>query len=414
MKLEFLGGCTEIGREAFLVESRDTRVMLEYGVKLHPKLEIPLLPPKKLHGLFVSHAHLDHSGMAPLLYKTQTPKLYTTPATLDLMNLLLEDYIKVARLIRDFSEYNIYDIKKMNKNFSTQGYNKPFKIGNMDAKLFNTSHIPGSASIFLSGDKKILYTGDINMNPSYLVDYKRIKYPKIDCLITESTYSEKDHPDRKEEEKKFIKKVKEYSHGLVLVPTFAVGRAQELLLMLYKNNITENIYLDGMAQKASDIILYHKNSIKDAKALEEILKKIKFVRTRSQRDKILKNGGIVITTSGMLNGGPIIYYLSKARDKKDTCLLLTGFQVDGTPGSKVLKTGVFESDEDKFKVNIEIKKFDFSGHAGKSELLELIKKTKPEKVVCVHGDNTRKFAREIKENLKIDAVAPKIEENVEI
>ena len=414
MRLEFLGGCTEIGREAFLVESRDTRVMLEYGVKLHPELEIPLLPAKKLHGLFISHAHLDHSGMAPLLYKTQNPKLYTTPATLDLMNLLLEDYIKVARLTREFSEYNLYDIKKMNRNSVTQTYSKDFKIGNLTARFFNASHIPGSASIFLSGDKRILYTGDINRVSSYLVDYRKIKYPKVDCLITESTYSEKDHPDRKEEERKFVEKIKEYSHGLVLIPAFAVGRAQELLLMLYNNNITENIYLDGMAQKASDIILYHKSSIRDANALKEVLKKIKFVRTKRQRDKILKKGGIVITTSGMLNGGPIIYYLKQARSRKDTCLLLTGFQVDGTPGSKVLKTGVFENEEEKFKVNIEIKKFDFSGHAGKSELLELINEIKPDRVVCVHGDSTRKFAREIEENMNIDAIAPRLDEKIDI
>ena len=246
------------------------------------------------------------------------------------------------------------------------------------------------------------------------LDYRKIKYPKVDCLITESTYSEKDHPDRKEEERKFVEKIKEYSQGLVLIPAFAVGRAQELLLMLYNNNITENIYLDGMAQKASDIILYHKSSIRDANALKEVLKKIKFVRTKRQRDKILKKGGIVITTSGMLNGGPIIYYLKQARSRKDTCLLLTGFQVDGTPGSKVLKTGVFENEEEKFKVNIEIKKFDFSGHAGKSELLELINEIKPDRVVCVHGDSTRKFAREIEENMNIDAIAPRLDEKIDI
>lgn len=414
MRVKFLGGCSEIGREAFLVESRDSRVMLEYGVKLHPELEVPLLPSKKLDGVFISHAHLDHSGMTPLLYKTQKPKLFTTPANLDLMNLLLEDYIKVAKLTREFSEYNMHDIRKMNQNFVACHYNKNFNIGNMEARLFNASHIPGSASIFLSGKKRILYTGDINVNPSHLMDCKKIKYPKVDCLITESTYSERDHPDRKEEERRFIKKVREYSHGLVLVPTFAVGRAQEILLMLQKNNLIENIYLDGMAQKASDIILYHKNSIRDPKALKEVLKKIKFVRTRRQRDRILRGGGVVITTSGMLNGGPIVYYLRKAKDRKDACLLLTGFQVDGTPGSKVLKTGVFESEEDKFKVNVEIKKFDFSSHAGKSELLELIKKIRPKKVICVHGDNTRKFAREIKDNLKIDAIAPKMDEKVEV
>ena len=412
MIIEFLGGSDEIGRESFLVESLDTKVLLDYGVKLHPELEIPLLPPKKLDGIFISHAHLDHAGMTPFIYKTQSPKLYTTSTTLELMNLLVEDYVKVAKLTREYSEYSPYDIKKMNRNFVACNYNKQFKIGNLEAKLFNASHIPGSASIFLWGDKKILYTGDINTRPTYLVDYKPIDYPKVDCLMIESTYSEREHPDRKKEEERFINKIKD-SGGLVLIPTFAVGRAQEILLMLYKDGIS-NIYLDGMAQKASDIILYHKSSIKAPKTLKEVLKKIKFVRTRKQRDRVLKRGGIVVTTSGMLNGGPIVYYLKKARDRRDACLLFTGFQVEGTPGEKLLRTKVFENEEEKFKVNLEIEKFDFSAHAGRSELLELIKKINPKKVICVHGDHTRKFAREIENGLRIEAIAPRIDDKVEV
>jgi putative mRNA 3-end processing factor len=291
---------------------------------------------------------------------------------------------------------------------------KRFKIGNLDATLFDAHHIPGSASIYLADSKKILFTGDINMHPTHLIDYKPINYPKIDCLITESTYSERDHPDRKVEERNFIKKVKEYSDGLVLIPTFAVGRAQELLLMLSKNNLDKNLYLDGMAQKASDIILYHKNSIRYPNLLKKILMKIKFVRTKKQRDKIVRNGGIVVTTSGMINGGPIVYYLKKARDRKDTCLLFTGFQVEGTPGEKLLRTKVFENEEEKFKVDIEIKKFDFSGHAGRNELFNLIKRINPKRVICIHGEQTRKFAREIEKELKIPAIAPRMDEKVEI
>jgi putative mRNA 3-end processing factor len=330
------------------------------------------------------------------------------------MNLLLEDYIKVAKLTRGFSEYSSFDIIKMNKNFRPCTYNKKFRIKDFNAILFDAFHIPGSASLYLTNSKRILYTGDISMHSTYLLECKSIKYPKVDCLIIESTYSEKDHPDRREEERKFINKVSEYSDGLVLIPTFAVGRAQEILLILAKHNITKNIYLDGMAQKASNIILYHKHSIRDHRALKNILMKVKFVRTRKQRDKILKSGGIVVTTSGMLNGGPIVYYLKKVRNRRDACLLFTGFQVEGTPGEKLLKTKIFESEEEKFEVNIEVKKFDFSAHAGRSELFNLVEKVNPKKVICVHGDHTRKFAREIREILGIEAIAPRIDEKVEI
>jgi len=413
MRIEFLGGCNEIGREAFLVESSNTNVLLEYGVKLHPNLELPLLPSKKIDGIFISHAHLDHSGMAPLIYKTQKPKLYTTLATLDLMNLLLEDYLKVAKLTRDYCEFGRQNLAKMSRYFISCTYNKKFRIGNLDAILFDASHIPGSASIFLADSKRILYTGDINTKVTYLLDYKPIKYPKVDCLIIESTYSERDHPKRKKEEKKFINKIKEYASGLVLIPSFAVGRAQEILLILERNNLS-NIYIDGMAQKASDIILYHKNNIRDYKALKNILKKIKFVRTKKQREKILRKGGIVVTTSGMLNGGPILYYLKKAKDRRNACLLFTGFQVENTPGEKLLKTRIFENEVEKFKVNLEIKKFDFSAHAGRSELFNLIKKINPKKVICVHGEHTRKFAIEIENELRIEAIAPRIDDKVEV
>ena len=252
------------------------------------------------------------------------------------------------------------------------------------------------------------------MHASNLLKYRQIKYPKIDCLIIESTYSEREHPDREEEERKFVEKVREYSDGIVLIPTFAVGRAQEVLLILNKYGITKNVYLDGIAQRASNIILYHKRYIRDYKALKNILMKVKFVKTRKQRDKILKSRGVVVTTSGMLNGGPVVYYLKKIKNRKDSCLLFTGFQVEGTPGEKLLKTKIFESEDEKFKVSIEIKKFDFSSHAGRSELFNLVEKIKPEKVICVHGDHTRKFAREIEEKFGIEAIAPKINDRIEV
>ncbi|OYT42945.1 MAG: hypothetical protein B6U88_02425 [Candidatus Aenigmarchaeota archaeon ex4484_56] len=413
MIVEFLGGCNEIGREAFLIKDLKN-VLLEFGVKLQPEIELPIMPSVTLDSIIVTHAHLDHCGMVPLIYKTQTPRLYVTPPTLDLMNLLLEDYIKVAKLTRGFSEYNHRDIEKMNKNAKVFPYNHKIKLKKMSACFYDASHIPGSASIFIEGSKKIMYTGDINTVETKLLDYKNIKYPKIDCLITESTYSNREHPDRKKEEKKFIEKIKEYENGLVLLPCFAIGRAQEILLILEEYGIKGEIYLDGMAQKAADLILYHKKYIKNPHLLKKILRKIKFVRTKRQRDKIVREGGIVVSTSGMLNGGPAVYYLKKIRNNKNACVLLTGFQAEGTPGEKLLRTNYFENEETKFKVNLEVKKFDFSAHAGKDELFDLIKRISPKKVICVHGENTKKFSREIRNNLNIETIAPRIGDNIEI
>jgi putative mRNA 3-end processing factor len=299
-------------------------------------------------------------------------------------------------------------MEKMNKAFKKCNYYKNFKVGNMEAKIFPAYHIPGSASIHLRGNKSLLFTGDINLARTYLLDYKKVDYPKTDILMMETTYFDEDHPDRKKEEQRFIEKIKEYHGGTILLPSFAVGRAQEILLMLKANGIKQEIYLDGMGQKAADIILYHKEELRDPKCLKEAMSKVHFVRTKKQREEIVKKGGIIITTSGMLSGGPICYYLKQVKDETDACLLLTGYQAENTPGHGLLKTGYFENQDDgRYKVNLEVMKFGFSGHAGKTELLSLIKHVKPKTVICVHGDGTKKFSEEIRDDLKIESHAPR-------
>lgn len=415
MIVKGLGGCGEVGRSAYVVSDKDTNVLLDYGVKLQPQLELPVVPSARLDGVFVTHAHLDHSGMVPLLYRLQRPKFFATAATSDLMQLLLEDYIKVAKLTRGFSEYTEDDMEKMNRSFKKCIYGKRFRIGNLRASIFPAYHIPGSASIHLKGRRSILYTGDIKMTKTYLLDYKKVRYPKTDCLMMESTYGDGDHPDREEEERKLIDKIREYEGGKILLPSFAVGRAQELLLMLKANGIEQEVYLDGMAQKAADIILYHKNELRCPKVLREAMRDVHFVRTKRQRDKICREGGIVITTSGMLSGGPICHYLKKLRDDSDACLLLTGYQAEHTPGYKLLRTGYFENEEDgRYKVNIEVKKFDFSGHAGKKDLLSLVESVRPKKVICVHGDGTQKFADALGSKFGIETFSPKIGDEIEV
>ncbi|MGC9310348.1 MAG: MBL fold metallo-hydrolase [Candidatus Aenigmatarchaeota archaeon] len=415
MIIRCLGGCGEVGRSAYMVSENNSNVLLDYGVKLQPTLQLPAVPNYNLDGVFVSHPHLDHSGMVPLLCRLQRPRIFATAATGDLMNLLQEDYIKVGKLNRGFSEYTDRDMAIMNKSFRKCTYRAKFRIGNLEARVFPAYHVPGSASIHLRGRQSLLYTGDINLTKTYLLDYKKVRYPKTDVLMMESTYSERDHPDRKAEEMRLIDKVREYESGLVLVPSFAVGRAQELLLMLKANGIKREIYLDGMAQKAADIILFHKEELRCAKVLRDVMREVKFVRTKRQRDKICREGGIVVTTSGMLSGGPICYYLRKSRQNPNACLLLTGYQAEGTPGYNLLRTGHFESEEDgRYKVDIEVSKFDFSGHAGKGELLELIKSVNPKKVVCVHGENTESFAREIEKDFGIEAFAPKNGDELEV
>ena len=171
--------------------------------------------------------------------------------------------------------------------------------------------------------------------------------------------------------------------------------------------------MDGMAKRISDIILYHRRYLKNSKALKDALRKVRFLARNEQRDKALKKGSVIITTSGMLQGGPIVYYLTKLKDFENGCVLLTGYQVEDTPGDKLLKTSYFENDGERFKVKMEVEKYDFSAHADRDELLNLIRSINPKKVVCIHGEKTKEFADEL-QGMGYEAYSLKSSESLEL
>jgi len=193
--------------------------------------------------------------------------------------------------------------------------------------------------------------------------------------------------------------------GWVLVPAFAVGRSQEMLDILHEYNLDAPIFLDGMAKKATTIINQHKNLLKNPKELDKALADIKYLNKDTERMKAIREPCAILTTSGMLSGGPAVFYLRNLFKDRNSSLILSGFQVPGTPGHKLLETGNFVHEELDLKIEMAVKRFDFSAHLGRKELFGFIEKTNPEKVFCVHGDETDKFAEELNEK-GFDAVAP--------
>jgi putative mRNA 3-end processing factor len=407
MKVEFLGAMGSVGASGISIEDGSNKIVLDYGTKVRevpPKFPLPVERPK---AVLLSHSHLDHSGSVPLLVKKYSTPIYALDVTKDLTELLLEDSIKVSREEGVELPFNEFDVRQTIKNFVLVDYNKPFKIGNFQITYFDAGHIPGSAMIFVeSKDTNLLYTGDFNDINTRLLEKCEEDLPKVKNLIIESTYADRQHPDRKREEKELVKMIEETisDNHPAIVAAFAVGRAQEILLILAKHGISYPLFMDGMAKKATTIINRYKKYLREPEDLENALKFVTYVKGR-MRKRLVKEAACIITTSGMLTGGPVVKYIEKLYKKERASLILTGWQIEDTPGRILLETGRFIYGNINLEVKMRVKRFDFSAHAGRKSLFEFVKKVNPEKVFCIHGDHTEEFAEELRRE-GFDAIAP--------
>ncbi len=412
MKLQFLGGADEVGRSAFLLDTNSERILLDYGLKVETTPpEFPKLVKEKLNGILWSHGHLDHLGATPILFKRgQNCPVFGMKATSDFARILLKDSLKIADFEGYSLGYNIGHVKKILKNFRPIKFRKHYGIGKTKITPYDAGHITGSAMFRLENKKSVLYTGDFKIDDTRLMKGADLKIENVDILITESTYSDREHPDRQKEEMRFVDFVKSTldNDGVALVACFAISRTQELLLVLDEYELDYPIYIDGMAWNATQIINSYPELQREYDMVKKVLQRTnaKPVGSPARRKKIIKEPCIIISGSGMLAGGPIAFYLKKLYDKEESSLSLTGFQVPGTPGAHLLETGRFVNHEMNVKLKMRYKKFDFSSHASRSEIFKLIKKVNPEKIFCVHGDKTEEFANELKIEHGFDAIAP--------
>ncbi|MCK5300902.1 MAG: MBL fold metallo-hydrolase [Thermoplasmatales archaeon] len=395
IRLQFLGGSNKVGSLSMMLETNGTRLLFDYGMTPSKPPTFPMQPPPVDH-MFLSHSHLDHSGMTPYLCSRDNQKINTTKLTAEISNLLHKDSIKIAKMEGYAPLYNMNDVKQTKTNtIPVEPNKKKFLEKDHEIRFHSAGHIPGSLMFELVESRNFLFTGDFNIQDTNLV--KGTKPIKCDILCMEGTYAGRDHPKKREElEKEMIDKIEEVimRGGLAILPAFAVSRSQELVLILKNSGF--NIWYDGMGRKVSEIFLKYPKYLRSEKNLRDALNRIHFVHSEKGRKTALKSD-VIITSSGMMDGGPVLSYMNKVKNDAKSSVILTGYQIKGTNSRLLIDKkkldfyGVIE------KVACEVDYFDFSGHAGHSELIEFAKKCNPEKIILMHSDNREALRKPLSE-----------------
>ncbi|MHA1731274.1 MAG: beta-CASP ribonuclease aCPSF1, partial [Promethearchaeota archaeon] len=446
IRVTTLGGFREVGRSCVYVQTQESNVLLDCGVNVgsnqhaFPFFDTNEFRIEDLDAVIVSHAHLDHSGLVPYLYKYgYEGPVYSTLPTRNLSTMLQLDYIQISHREGRVCPYSKRDVKEEVLHWIPLSYGEVTDIApDIKLTLHNSGHIIGGAMIHLhfgEGAHNLVYTGDFKFQKTRLLEPASVKFPRLETLITESTYGGvKDHiPSRHESEKELINIVNETVRrgGKILIPVLAVGRAQEIIIILEEflsRGLIDPIpvYIDGMISEATAIHTTHPEFLsKDLR--EKIFHQghnpftsefFTQVDSMNAREDIIEGEPcIVMATSGMLNGGPSVQYLKGLADDPKNTLLFVSYQVEGTLGRRIQKgfrefqTVDGRGRQSLVRVKLDIATIEgFSGHSSRSQIMSFIRKIKPkpEKVVTNHGEASKcmGLASLIHKRLKIETRAP--------
>ncbi len=416
MEVEFLGGAREVGRSAVLI---DDTLLIDYGLLTADPPQYPVRDPRP-DAVVVSHGHLDHVGAVPALLKgSRRPAIHWTPPTADLARTLARDTLKLhgTSPLCPFTDEHVARLGEVEQR---HGYGEPFPtLGGVDAggyevTLFNAGHIPGSAHVLVDdGDTRLLYTGDFHTDDQRLVSGTTAR-PDADVVICESTYADVTHEDRAAVERRWAERVKTttWEGGTVVAPAFAIGRTQELLAVADANDLAP--YVDGMGIEVTRLLGHHAEFLRDPEAFRRAKGAARFVTGRDgQRDRIAADNELIITTSGMLAGGPVQSYLREIRASPTNAVTLTGYQVEGTPGRELQDHGRLAIDGRVQPVSARVESFDFSAHADRDGLESFLDAYPESRVLVVHGDRCVAFAEDLRAD-GFSASAPELGEQIEV
>ena len=452
-----LGGFGQVGRSCMLLTTPDSKVLIDCGVnpgartpsEAYPRLDWANISLDELDAIVIGHAHLDHTGFLPVLtkYGYKGP-IYCTEPTLPMMNLIQLDAIKVAGAQGRTPMYAERDVHQIMRQTIGLSYGTVTDISpDIKLVLANAGHILGSASCHFhigNGDHNFVYSGDIKYGKSMLLESADTRFPRVETLLVESTYGAKEdiQPTREEVENAFIKSVNETlkEGGKVLIPIPAVGRAQELMMVIDKymksGQLTESpVFMEGMIQEATAIHEAH------PEYLERSLKQ-KILETDDNpfdseyftniehsdgRDEPLREDSpcIVIATSGMLEGGPVLEYFRNFAPEKRNKILFVSYQVNGTLGRRVMdgaRQVTIMGKEGKVEVvtiNCGTEKLEgFSGHSDYNQLMSYVQRLRPKlrRVLVNHGERrkSQNLSSSINRMFRVTTHYPQVQEAIRL
>ena len=416
MELEFLGGAREVGRSALLV---DDALLLDYGLMTAEPPRYPVRDPEP-EAVVVSHGHLDHVGAVPALLKgDRRPAIHWTPPTGELARTLAQDTLKLHGN-SPLCPFGAEHVARLGEAERRHGYDEPFAVaggidgGGYEVTLFSAGHIPGSAHVLVDdGETRLLYTGDFHTDDQRLVAGTTAR-PDADVVVCESTYADVTHEDRAAVESSWGDSVERttWEGGTVVAPAFAIGRTQELLLVAAANGLTP--YADGMGVGVTKMLRRYPSFLRDPEAFREAVGRARFVTGRDgQRKRIAAENTLIVTTSGMLAGGPVHTYLPEIRANPTNLVTLTGYQVEGTPGRELQDRGQLELNGRVQPVSARVESYDFSAHADRDGLESFLGEYPDARVLVNHGDRCAAFAADLRTD-GVAASAPEIGERIEV
>ena len=437
-----LGGWREVGRSSMLVETPKSKVLVDCGIKagatnseVYPIFNTKEFDYNELDAIVVSHSHLDHLGAVPMLYEYgYDGPLYLSVPTLDLATLLWFDFIDVMHKNTSSPLFTARGVKEAVKHAIPLEYGEVSDVApDVRLTLNNAGHILGSSTVHLhvgEGLHNILYAADLKYGRTTLLDPAFTNFQRVETLIIESTYggAEDNFPPKVEVERNLMEVVNRTMerNGICLIPAFAVERAQEVMAILIENGFQYQIYLDGMIWDANGIFSAYpeylgRNIQREVFSGNDPFTNTLFKRitTSQEREKVWDNRPcVIVSSSGMLVGGPVITHLQNLAEDSRSTLLFTGYQGEGTMGRRIQKgwkeipLRIENGKTVPLNLNMEIATIEgLSGHSSRNELLNFVDRldSRPDRVICVHGDGpkTIELARTIHKIFKMETTSPK-------